>query len=70
MDNTEMRGIDAIIPPRNVFFFATSETITMMTDEMKSLMMVCSIVCIMLCIDAFNHIQIYPSSHQTKNPAT
>ncbi len=57
MDSIEMRGIDTIIPPKNVFFFAISETITMMTDEMKSLIMVCSIVSFTLCIETVNNVQ-------------
>ena len=52
-----MRGIDAIMPPTNVFFFAISDTITMMTDEMKSLIIVCSIVSFTLCIDTVNNVQ-------------
>jgi hypothetical protein len=40
IDSIEIRGIDTIKPPRNVFFFAISETITMITDDMKTLIIV------------------------------
>jgi hypothetical protein len=40
---TETRGMDAISPPIRVFFLAISETITMIPDESRSLITVCSI---------------------------
>ena len=33
MDNRDIRGIDAIIPPKNVLFFDISDIATIINDE-------------------------------------
>jgi len=43
IESKETSGIDAIIPPRNVFFFDISETITIITEEVNSLIKKCNI---------------------------